>query len=116
GRITCRPGKVCIEEKCVDPPTCAGHGQQCRQKGCCDGLYCHQRTSFGAATPICVQNAFTGEDCSSGIPCEGTSQCIRGRCSVQGGSDCDFDGAVCPYGFLCGHVNVFEHGTNKMCL
>ncbi|KAI8079904.1 uncharacterized protein BX664DRAFT_249448, partial [Halteromyces radiatus] len=102
GRITCPPGKVCINEECVDPPSCADHGQRCDKKGCCDELHCHWRPSFGtAAPPVCVENAFIGEDCSSGIPCEGTSQCIGGRCSLKRGSNCDFDGAICPHGMSC---------------
>ncbi|KAI8079913.1 uncharacterized protein BX664DRAFT_250793, partial [Halteromyces radiatus] len=112
GRITCPPGKVCINEICVDPPSCASHGQRCDKKGCCNGLFCHQRKL--SDHPACMEKAFIGEDCSGGIPCDGTSQCIGGQCSLKIGSSCD-DGGVCPYGSSCKHTNAFQLGTNKVC-
>ncbi|KAI8079906.1 uncharacterized protein BX664DRAFT_376668 [Halteromyces radiatus] len=119
--------KACKNKKCgcdyppAKPPapsssafssSCAKLHESCSQKGCCDG-YCHQRTFNDH--PTCEVVAFNTEDCSSGIHCQDTSQCIRGRCSLQFHSDCDFDGAVCPYGSHCGPVNVFVTGTNRRC-
>ncbi|KAI8079912.1 uncharacterized protein BX664DRAFT_250843, partial [Halteromyces radiatus] len=111
GRITCPPGKICRNERCVDPPTCAERGERCDQKACCGG-HCHQR--LYSDHPTCVYNAFSGEDCSSGIPCEGTSQCIHGRCSLQRKANCDFDGAVCPHGSSCQYARSSEAGTHKI--
>ncbi|KAI8079908.1 uncharacterized protein BX664DRAFT_317800 [Halteromyces radiatus] len=105
--------KMCKNKKCgcsyplakpPGPSSCVDLRQRCDdQKKCCPGLYCIQR-SF-EDYPTCQHNALSGEDCSSGITCYGTSQCIGGKCSLQEGANCDFDGAVCPYDMHCETAN-----------
>ncbi|KAI8079902.1 uncharacterized protein BX664DRAFT_317794 [Halteromyces radiatus] len=96
------------------PSSCVDFRQPCNdQKRCCPGLYCHKRTFTDH--PTCEHTAFGGDDCSSGIPCEDWAQCIGGRCSLHAGDDCDFDGAVCPYGWHCGYQPYSVAATHKVC-
>ncbi|KAG1056220.1 hypothetical protein G6F43_001881 [Rhizopus delemar] len=117
GNDKCKPGEVCTPGgNCVPDPKCSFHGESCEpgKRSCCGGNgHCHKRAF--SSTYSCVYNAFANEDCSSGIPCEGTSQCRNGKCTLEVGSSCDKDENGCPSGTSCRHVPLSE-GVNKMCM
>jgi hypothetical protein len=116
----CPTGKVCDPRDlhCIKPPQCSFYGKDCDKQPCCSfSGHCHKRQ--WSSTPACLNTAFIGEDCTSGIPCDGTSQCIQGKCSLKVGSGCDHADAVCPEGTTCQHVSAkagYMEGVNKMCV
>ncbi|SAM02410.1 hypothetical protein [Absidia glauca] len=105
GNSKCGKGQVCSDNgECINDPGCAIRvSDQCGpNRRCCSGMFCHKTKNQRYS---CQKVAQVDEDCKSGIPCNGTSKCINGKCSKEISDACK-PGDVCPPKTKCQETSV----------
>ncbi|CAO3601467.1 unnamed protein product [Absidia cylindrospora] len=126
---TCPNNQECVLPRgdCVATRTvpvrrpCIGYNQPCSPTGgkkCCQQdsgtpLYCHAH-GMTKNKYTCRRTAFVGDACGSGIPCEGSSQCVKQKCSLREGDACKGREQLCISPMRCQDKGI-SGGVYNVC-